>query len=333
MYASLDGDLARQKLLSRSSMQLNQDISRLTREMSSGQRHDPVMAVGGDAAVLALVDHMIARSDAAINRGKHLQARLQTQGDVLKAASDQVQNLADIVMRSELFATDDRLGPIAGQVTQVFESVLGLLNTQVAGRSLFSGTAVDRPALASPKIILDAISTLIPPDAGFNEVNAIVDDWFAQGGGFDTIGYLGTPTEQHGMAIIDGYRIHLAQNAAEPEIRSLLASLAKGALMQADNNFSEGTKRQVLMGIAPGLRASVKEVDGMTELIGIAQARVDQALVQATSRKTVAELTRNELQSADPYATATNLQDRIARLDQLLAITARLSRLSLSNYL
>jgi flagellar hook-associated protein 3 FlgL len=71
----------------------------------------------------------------------------------------------------------------------------------------------------------------------------------------------------------------------------------------------------------------------MQARIGAQEARAADGLARAEARAASLQIIRTELLEADPYETATALESATQRLDALYLVTARLSRLSLTEYL
>lgn len=276
---------------------------------------------------------MIETDAIAQQQVSQVQFRLSAQTAILESVTTEIEGVANTVLRPDLIGTDDRLAPAAQQVLQTFEIVTGLLNTQAAGRSLFAGSAVDQPSLASPEAILSALSALVPQGASASDIVDITAAWFAPGGGFDA--FLPSASEpERKITLGEGVAVAVTQQVGSPPLRQVLAILATGSLVALrEQEFSPDTQRQVLSGITNDLRGAASALRHQTEKIGADLARSDQALVRIGARQNVAQTTYTEIVAVDPYEVATLLQDRIARLDQILAVTARLSRLSLSNYL
>ena len=63
------------------------------------------------------------------------------------------------------------------------------------------------------------------------------------------------------------------------------------------------------------------------------EARVEDAAARLSARGTALEIARNDMSAADPYETATKLQNVQLQLETHYTLTARLSRLSLTEYL
>lgn len=131
-----------------------------------------------------------------------------------------------------------------------------------------------------------------------------------------------------------GSVLRLNWSATDETFRKTLSGLAKGALMTRDHtDISAETRRSVLLSVGGTAQANGALIRLINEDIGTAQARIEQATTRQQAAQVSATLARTNLIGADPYETATKLQDTISRVDQMFALTARLSRLSLSAYL
>ncbi|PQO24558.1 flagellar biosynthesis protein FlgL, partial [Rhodobacteraceae bacterium WD3A24] len=67
--------------------------------------------------------------------------------------------------------------------------------------------------------------------------------------------------------------------------------------------------------------------------VGAAEARVERAAARNSAEATAMESARNDLVGRDPFETASALQETTARLEKIYTVTARLSRLSLLEFL
>ena len=67
--------------------------------------------------------------------------------------------------------------------------------------------------------------------------------------------------------------------------------------------------------------------------LGETQARIDETQIRLTGERDALNLARNNLIGADPYEAAGQLEVVQTRLETLYAVTARTSRLNLTEYL
>ena len=67
--------------------------------------------------------------------------------------------------------------------------------------------------------------------------------------------------------------------------------------------------------------------------VGTVQAQIAAAQTRNTAEESALSITRAGIISADPYDAATRLEDLQTRIEALYLVTARVSRLSLADYL
>jgi len=67
--------------------------------------------------------------------------------------------------------------------------------------------------------------------------------------------------------------------------------------------------------------------------VGTVEAQIDKAAANNAAQRTAFEIARSEITAIDPFRTATELEAVSAQLETLYTLTARLSRLKLSDYL
>nr|WP_281390425.1 flagellin [Paracoccus amoyensis] len=67
--------------------------------------------------------------------------------------------------------------------------------------------------------------------------------------------------------------------------------------------------------------------------VGYTQQLIEYAQTEGSAATATLEIVRNEIRQADPYATSTAITEAETHLDALYAVTARLSKLRLVDYL
>jgi len=125
--------------------------------------------------------------------------------------------------------------------------------------------------------------------------------------------------------------VELDLTAQDPALRATLRDLSIVALM--DRNAFAGDQDQSLIlskTMASGLAASLIQVEARQ---GATAARVEQAQSQNASERFSFQEARNSVVGIDLFDTATQLEDAQTRLESLYLLTARMSRLSLTEYL
>ena len=109
--------------------------------------------------------------------------------------------------------------------------MMSALNTQAGGRSLFSGTATDRPPLASPETLLAVLQAELAGATTAAEVLQTATNWFEDPTGFRTAIYQGSEKFLAPMQVSEQERIDLAIKADDPVFRDALRDVAVAALI------------------------------------------------------------------------------------------------------
>ncbi len=335
MHVTSVGDLSKNLQLRRDTGRIKTDLSRLTNELSSGIDSNLVGRFKGNFGPLAGVERGLARTESFLSVIAERQLVVSNQ----QVSLTNLRALGEI--SSSLLIVQDTGDPTlvesAGQdALSRFSSAIANLNTQSGGRSIFAGTATDRPAVADAEIIFTDIEAEIALAGAITaeDVATVVNDWFAVGGGYDTLGYVGGAAESSGPRISEGEISSSSPTADEDAFRSFLAALATGALIGRGVLSTETVEQGRLARIA-GL--SLFEADAnlvnLQARIGSSEGQIDRARSEVLAESGALQLARTELIGVDPFETAVELQSAEIQLQTLYSITARLSRLSLTGYL
>ncbi|NBB97277.1 MAG: hypothetical protein GVY34_03775 [Alphaproteobacteria bacterium] len=327
-------DLAQNLMLRRSGTQLRETVSRLTAELSSGQHQDTSRALNGALTQLGNIEHGLGLSAQHIASANFAATFLAAQQSAISQVGQLTQDLALDLQTSTSTPNDAIVSEAGNRAKQGFEHAIGLLNSQVAGRHLFSGVSGDVQPFADPDVILDALVTSLPPTPSTTDIRQHVESWFAVGGPFDTIAYQGGEKAATGLDLGDQTRVRLDLDGSGTYQRDALAGLALGAIAQAmPTPPSSAEQRDLLSLSARLLFQSDDSRVALQSSIGTREARVDEAKTHAQARMSTLQIARNDLLAADPYDTASALESASQKLDALYLVTARLSRLSLTEYM
>lgn len=329
------GDAAQFHRLRHDGTRLQQDLQRLTAELGTGQLADTGRAVGGDFSVLAGLDRTMrlqtafARSiaEAGIDAG----ARQAT----LARIEAELDGFAPHILA---LATGGSLQDMAlslADAPERFTQSVAALNTRVGDKSLFAGDAPDRPALIPAADMLDLLRPIASAALTAPAMIAAVEDWFlAPGSGFDTLAWQGGAGLSAPAILGDGQQEQAGITARDPALRTVLAGLALAALVaEGTGPASEADRRAVVTAAATRLDRGEDALIALRSDLGASQARIEEARTAAEAARASAEIEHARLTGADPYRAATDLQAVQTRLEQLYILTARLSRLTLSEYL
>lgn len=329
------GDLAHSFHLRRHMQTARGDIGRLAGEMASGVVQDSGRKLGGDFSKITQIEHglalLAARQTGMAEAQQFLAASQSALGQVQALAGDVARKLR----LAESLGNAQATTTASAEAHAGFDQAVQALNTRFAGRSLFSGAASDGPALAPAADILAAVELAVAGQTTAEGLADAVRDWFTTpGGGFEVMAYLGSDTPLGPVQLSGGQRIALGVQADDSELRETLAGLALAALVQRGALPGQTVARAEALGHAAAiLDNGATGVIAMAARIGIDEAQVDRAFSRSEAERHSLEIIRTDLIAADPYATALALEQARSRLETIFTITARLSRLSLSEYI
>ena len=227
-------------------------------------------------------------------------------------------------------------GMAAGTIARDrFDAAVARLNTRIGERSVFAGDRPDATPLAPPETILAALRPIAAGAATAAELRAGLEMWFlSPGGGFDAVAYGGGTGPAPTMRIGDATTVALGPDGRAPALRQALLGLAMGALLGEGAIAAPAAELAAARRFAGEamLSAEGAVVRARAEIGGV-EARIDAAASRNAAMQSRTEVERNRLLAADPYETATRLQTVETQLEGLYLLTARLSRLSLTEYL
>jgi len=262
-----------------------------------------------------------ARSSTAQNSLSVVESALTTIGvDVLAALE------RDDLQSAKTYANQSRA---------LLNSVVATLNADVGGQSIFSGAGFDTPALESSDVIMTDIEAIVAaaPDTtiALNDIHTYFND---PAGGFATSIYLGSTVDAPELSISEGLELNPLIRADTQPLRDTLRILAVSAVV-AEGAFAGDAlaQKQMLNDVATDSVIARDDVIYLRQDIGHAQSIIAETSDGNATEKSMLQITRNNLLGADPYETATRLTELQTQLESLYLLTARLSGLSLANFL
>lgn len=331
------GDMAQAFQMRRHNAALQTHLARLTEEMSTGVRADLAEAVSGDFRTLAGLDRSLATLAAYKTATDEAALLTQTVQSALETVQDLATDLGPSLLSAATTGTPTQVAITAGDARQKFASVVSALNTQVADRYLLSGTATDRRPVADADAILSALATATAGQATAAGVASAVAAWFDAppgGGGFLDAAYGGAGVPLSPLGIGPDETATMDLTAADPAIRNLLEGFALGALVAEGALPGDHAGRAVLLKYSgEALLASGGDLAAARARVGTVEARIAGAGARNAAEASALQIARNGLLAADPYDTASALQAVQTQIETLYTLTARLSRLSLTDYL
>lgn len=328
------GDLSQSFMLQRRSVLLRENLSSLTYELSSGKVSDVREVLAGNHNYLTglerklevLEGYSVANTEAA-----YLTGAMQT-------SLDRVQQLSSDLGLDLLLASGGPIGVVSGNPSGnarvQLEGMISSINDDIAGRSLFGGTATDRPPLATSDEIIAELQVVLAGQTTPEDIVAAAEVWFADPAGFDAVMYSGSNTALAPFVLSETETVGIDVRANDDALKSIIMNTALSA-MADDPIFNLTVPQQSelfgLTGLA--LQSGQDQLTSLRSKIGFTEARIETIAVRNQAEATSTEFARNALLEADPFETATQLENVQFRLQSLYSVTVRSSQLSLVNFL
>jgi flagellar hook-associated protein 3 FlgL len=326
------GDASLTNILARQGAELRSQVNRASQEVTTGRPADLARTLRGDVSPLLGIDASLARLQSFQTTTQDAALLAAAQQSAIGGLSSLAKGITTTLLGARDFQTQAQISSTAADMRGRLESAVGLLNAQAADRAVFSGAMTDRVPLGSADDLLAALETAAVGATSSDAVAAAVVNWFA-----DPLGY--GSFYRGGAALSDapiapGEAADLSTTAMDPAIRDTLAAFAMAALL--DRGMLAGNH---------GERARLAERSGQELLttedaritlaarIGAVEAQVEAARTRNGAEETALGILRSEIGSVDPYEAATRLESARSQLEALYLVTARVSRLSLVEFL
>ena len=328
------GDLASSFQMRRDNVRIRADMLRLTTELSTGRKADVSTAVSGDFGPVTGIEHqlrLLTGYDTAAKEAGFFAANAQQALERLHSGSLGLAPMLINVGGTNAAVVNDA---IIGQARAEFSTAVSALNLQVGGRSVFAGTATGGAALIPAEDMLAELRTLVAGETTAAGVAGVVSAWFGPGGGFETTAYVGSDQPLAPMRVADGVSVRLEAKADDPALRDTLKGLAMAALIGDSPVAGNPREEAGLAGLAgEALLRGQSRLVSLRAQIGTMQATVEKAAARNGAETTQLEIARNKLTAIDPFKVATELQSLEVQMETLYTMTARLSRLKLTDFL
>ncbi len=329
------GDMANSFLMRGHNARIKSELMQLSDSLATGRHSDISTQLRGEFTDVAALERSIRTLEAHRTTASETTTFLETAQISLGAVQDMATEAAPALISASNAYHAALLQSSSRDAEQKFQSVVSALNARVADRSVFSGTATDQAALPDGAALLDAVRVELAGATSRADIQSKLDIWFNDpAGGFAVAQYRGSEDPIASIPVSDTDKVSFKVTALAPEIREILQSFAMAALVTDLPALSDPAEGAAMMKAAGELMLSAQT--GLSILradIGALEEYTDTAKAKNSAALSGFEIARANLYQADPYRTATELELAQTQLEAVYTLTARLSRLSLSDYL
>ncbi|KAF0116566.1 MAG: hypothetical protein FD150_268 [Rhodobacteraceae bacterium] len=326
------GDASLTNILARQGADLRGQVQRAAQEVASGKHSDIGATLRGDFAPLLAIDASLSRLSAYRSTATDAAVHTAAQQSAISGLSQLASGISTALLGARDVSTPAQVNTLAADARGRLASAVGLLNTQASGRAVFSGQATNTAPLGSAEDMLTALETAAVGATTAGQVAAAVTTWFNDPLGFGAFYQGGAGLSPSPIAPDE--TADLSTTAMDPTIRDTLSGFAMAALLDRGALAADPSERARLAATAgQNLMRGEEGRITLSARIGTVEAQIETARTRNGAEETALGILRSDIGSVDPYEAATRLETVRAQLESLYLVTARVSRLSLTEYL
>jgi len=314
--------------------ELKESLATLTDELSTGQASDLSVKLGGDYTYLMDIDRSISLLESfevATTESSFFASSAQM---LIANIGENASSLSNDILATTGTTNEDNIDLLSSQSRLYLEETIQSLNAQVAGRSLFAGTATTVVPLAGVDTLMSSLVTEVSGLTTAADIMTAVKDWFDDPTGFATVMYQGSTTSMGSVSIGPNEQVNIALRADDEDFKQAMQSFAIGALATEPGlSLAIDITSDLISGTGGELLDTNNRLISVQADLGFTEARIEEAAVRNAATATSLSITRNELTQADPFETATRLEETQYQLEALYTVTARSNQLSLLSFM
>lgn len=328
-------DLSKSWAMLRNGKAMRLEMDTAAREFSTGERNGSDIARAGQSDRLVaidrslnLLDHYKIGLSQGQSRADATQASLQS---IRTSTADIMTNVLSLAKQDSFQSADIQASEAVGELNRVASS----LNTNVAGHSLFSGSATDRSAISDPATMLSDVESILSASPDVATAIVSVDFYFNDpAGGFMTSIYGGSSTAGPDISVAEGERVGFDVRADDPAIRETLRNLTLvAAVANGAYTGSLADQKALLVNAGETNLSTSDSLIRVQEKLGYSQEKLSESTATNDAARLRLELARNDVAAVDEYEAAARFQELEAQVERVYTVTARLGSLSLANFM
>ncbi len=325
------------------------DLVTAQKEVSTGRLADVGLSLGNRTGQAVSLRQEHARLGTIMTTNSMAGSRLET----TQLTLEQLRATADGFLGALIAAGDTKTGAQALQ-QQAAEGLKGLiasLNSSASGQQLFGGINADVKPMADyfatpPAANKQAVDTafvaafgMAQSDPGVATITAADMQTFLDGGFkalFDdapwAAGWSAASSQNMQSRISSTEVVDTSVNANELGMRKLTMAYTMVADLGAAG-LDEGAFRAVAETATRLVSEGIHEITALQGRVGGAQARITQVNERLSMQVDIMSKDISGLETVDPFEAATRVSTLMTQLETGYALTARIQRLSILNYL
>ncbi len=327
------GDLAQSFLLRSQTARLKSESVRVSKELTSGRLSDVGKALSGDMGRLSSLAraHQITTGFQSVAKDAAFQAQ-SIQG-IISFVTDNSQAMIASLIGAPQNGNGDVPALIGSEARSRLAAVLDAMNSSSSGRALLAGTSVNGKAVTDSDTLLTALRAEITGSGNPDDAIVRLSAWFDSPTGYASVAYLGGVALQD-LPISPNDTVWLGVTADDPAFRSALKGLAIAALVDDSVLGFSDSQRKALASRAGEVVLSAQDaLVGLGARLGVSEIRMETVQARNQAELLSLELAQSDLVRSDPFTLAIELEAVQTNLEMMYSITARLSRLNLTDFI
>ncbi|HWK67463.1 MAG TPA: flagellar hook-associated family protein [Rhizobiaceae bacterium] len=347
MKISFVSNYAVSKALSYQLTSLQNDLMKAQQEVSSGKYADVGLALGARTGQVVALDRDIERLEGLQVSNGLVSARI----DVTSTALTRLTTQADSLMSAlNVGGNGNTTEVLRAAGKTALETLTGVLNSSHNGEYIFSGVNTDvqpitdyfAPGAANKA----AFDQAFEDHFGFPRTDPQTKDITAD----EMTTFLDGPVqdiffgpgwqEDWSKATDEGVTNRIGLNeTAETTLSANMDGVRKLAMASTivadllDGSLSSGAQDAVISHARSLVGESVADINQSTARLGLVDKRIDDANERMKMQVDIFKTSLGNLQNVDSYEASTRVNNLLAQIETSYALTTRIQRLSLLNYL
>ena len=330
-------DISRNLTLRLANVSAKSQLNTLTQELSSGIKSNIIKSLNGNLSTINSIEHQIKNINSYQAGIESTIIQLDSVQASISSISSITSDLSTSLISEAGRGSDQDLKIITMKGYDELNSVINYINITANGRYSLSGSKTDTAPLPPASNIIKAITTSLPNPHSADDIIDVVEEWFstpAEESRFVKEIYQGSITSKTTTLIGNDSTITINTTALDKGFLETIKGATLLAISDALSTTLTNTEvRSLALRSGQILASSNLELSDTRAEIGIQQQKVSHEKTRQTAELLALDLSRSNLLVADRYETASALIEAEMHLQNILTLSSRILRLSLSDYL
>jgi flagellar hook-associated protein 3 FlgL len=330
----------------RANAELRSDLANAQNELSTGRKHDLGLALGSNVARNISWRNDIESLGQQIDIGKIAAAK----ADLAQSGLEQLKSIADALVDTLAGARTAQNGQHVAKdaAESAYGAIAQVLQSTFSGENIFSGINLSSKALkafhgASAE---EALNSAFSAQFGFLpadpeavnltplQMKTFAATTFAQEFEIPSWNENWSGAASNNVKVNFGpeTQLDVSANANANGIRTLVKAVAL-VMHSAQGQMNSGSFNAVAEEAMKLAAAGVNAIGGEQARIGILQQELQQSIGRAQKKSDLLKEQVQQSEGVDAYEAAMRVNLLMTQMEQSFAVTARISRMSLVNYI